>query len=371
METTTKRGDSVKLNGQVMSRDRVVATVVDGSVTGTDERLVPYGLRGGNLEGWLRSRAIDGHRTHSRLLKKALRLAGADDTEVALKFHAATITDSYWWRPEGSGLKYADVRFTFNHFDKLALRGDLNSMNHPESPTPELTNTGSFEKCWRLKDGAWWLYKAGDRAQVFSELFIFHLGRRLGFDMAEYLPAEEGCIKSRDFTEGAAVNFEPAEGLVGTDEDYGRSFEVFYGLDPALAEQFLRIIYLDTLAFNADRHTQNYGVLRDVETGTALRMAPNYDNNIALLAYGAIRDEVSERDLLIHLFSELLKTDARARTLAAALPRPTEAMVRECVRETDPTMDADLVCRIVLNRTARLEQELSGMDQDHTQTPEL
>ena len=47
--------------------------------------------------------------------------------------------------------------------------------------TPELTNTGSFEKCWRLIGGEWWMYKRADRLALFSELFVYELGTALGF----------------------------------------------------------------------------------------------------------------------------------------------------------------------------------------------
>ena len=52
-----------------------------------------------------------------------------------------------------------------NYFDNLALKGDPDSIeriNHPEiltSRSPELTNIGSFEKCWKLENQEWWLYK--------------------------------------------------------------------------------------------------------------------------------------------------------------------------------------------------------------------
>ena len=80
--------------------------------------------------------------------------------------------------------------------------------------TPELTNTGSFEKCWRYEDGAWWMYKAGTEAERFSELFVYELCKTLGFPVAEY----QNCapyIRTRDFT-GGRLNFEPAAYLVGS-----------------------------------------------------------------------------------------------------------------------------------------------------------
>jgi len=155
------------------------------------------------------------------IFKKALRLTGTDDAELVLKVNAVTITDAYWFRENGSSLRYEDVRFRINMFDRLALSGDPDSFNQPYSPTPELTNIGSFEKCWRLEDGRWWMVKQGNDLERFTELFICGMGKALGFSMAEYLK-ENGTIKSPDFTNGASVNYEAAEGIVGEDEDHRR-----------------------------------------------------------------------------------------------------------------------------------------------------
>ena len=281
---------------QIMSKDVAVATVAGNAVTPVREDLLPlFFKRSSSFEDWLRTRAIDIHRTNSRLLKKALRLAERDETELVLSVYAATITDTYWVKPEGSSLAYSDVKFTENYFDDVALTGggvseiallyrnseDKASMAH----TPELTNTGSFEKCWRLENGEWWMYKAGNEYEQFSELFIEQLGCQLGFPMAHY-ELSGGYIKTRDFTSGATVNFEPAFGLVGDNEDYVHNYRVFQNISQDLADQYFEIILMDTVCLNADRHTNNYGVLRNPDTGKILCLAPNFDNNIALISRG-------------------------------------------------------------------------------------
>ena len=110
------------VNGEILSVDRVVAVVRDDRVIEIDKQLAPLWLRRtGDVRGWLEHRAIDAHRTNSRLLKKALRLSSTDDADVVLSVHAATITDTYWFRPVGSDLTYKDVRFTENAFDRPPL----------------------------------------------------------------------------------------------------------------------------------------------------------------------------------------------------------------------------------------------------------
>ena len=123
-----------------MSEDKVIATVKNGVITDCDNTFLPlYLKRTKNLEGWLASRAIDTHRTNSRLLKKALRLHTADDAQIALAVNAATITARYWFRPEGSTAVYEDIRFKENFFDSLALRGDPNGFSYkPSCPLPRI-----------------------------------------------------------------------------------------------------------------------------------------------------------------------------------------------------------------------------------------
>jgi len=348
----------VTLNGEIMSRDKVIATVRDGLIAESDAALLPlFLMRTGDVAGWLADRAIDSHRTNSRLLKKALRLTTAGDTEVVLKVNAATITDTYWFRQDGSGLKYEDVRFKVNYFDKLALCGDPDSFNLPYSPTPELTNIGSFEKCWRLSGDKWLMIKQGNDLERFSEQFIYRLGQALGFCMVEYQP-ENGTIRSPDFTDGASVNFESANGIVGDDEDYAANFGAFWQMSPELAEQYLQIIYMDTLCFNMDRHTKNYGILRDTETGAVLRMAPNFDNNVALFARGIPEDLERSNDRLVSLFCDLLERDGQALEIVKKFPVPNRDIINNCAEQITVRIDRETLCAYVMNGSGRIQNHI-------------
>ncbi len=341
----------VNITGDVMLQDTVVARVKNGVITELDERLVPlYLKRTGSVEGWLASRAIDSHRTNSRLIKKALRIHAADDAQVALAVNAATITDRYWFRPEGSEEKYADVLFKENYFDTLALRGDPNGFSHRPSRTPELTNTGSFEKCWRLHDGKWWMYKSGNQNEYFSELFICRLGEKMGLPMAHY-EMMDGYIRSLDFTDGTKYNFEPFSAVIGENDDYNDCFNVIYAFSPSLAEQYLKIIWMDSVCFNMDRHTENFGFLRDVETGEIVSMAPNYDNNIALIARGYPVTADREHDGLIRFFREFVNQNPNAKEMLQnmEIPEITESMIDECFEEIPIEVDRSFVKAFILN----------------------
>lgn len=350
----------------LLSKDVPIANIVDGMLMPIlPERLPLFLQRTADVEAWLSSRAIDSSRVNSRLLKKALRLDKKDDISTVLSVGAATITDNYWVKAaEDTTTSYADIRFTINRFDNLALTGDVNSFDQPFSRTPELTNTGSFEKCWRFIDGKWWMVKAGKPEELFSELFIYKLGKLMGFPMAEYLP-EGNFIRSCDFTDGGAVDFEPAASVIGDTSDYIRIYEMLkpYGKD--VCALYVRQCYLDALFFNMDRHEHNFGLLRSSETGTVLGLAPFFDHNIALVSRGYPQNFKAENDRLI--------TDFVALLAHTGVPIPIRKITRQemvqCMSKIPWTLPAtkevpepkQFVLDYILNRQTQLEERCGNM----------
>ncbi len=350
------------INGTLMFEDRVIAKIRSGILEDCDEAMLPlYLRRTGDVEGWLASRAIDSHRVNSRLLKKALRLHTSDDAETALAVNAATITDRYWFRPEGDDTNYEDIRFKENYFDTLALRGDPDGFSRRPSRTPELTNTGSFEKCWRLIDGTWWMYKSGTDNEHFSELFIGRLGERLGLPTAHY-EMDGKYIRTRSFVDGTELFFEPISGLMDSNDDYSDCFDAIYGLSPALAEQYLQIIRMDTVCYNMDRHTSNFGLLRDVRTGEIVSMAPNYDNNIALISRGYPAGTDRNGDGLVRFFAEFLHGNERAAEMyrRMEIPQITADMLDDILSDMPFDVDKAFIKAFVLNGQAAVESIIRG-----------
>lgn len=339
-----------KGNYEIMSADTVVAVWQDKTLTVYHEALLPLYLRRvHNADLWLQTRAVDSHRANSRLLKKALRLAEKDDLSTVIHVHGATITDNYWVRPIGSELAYKDIKFGDDFFSNLALTGSYDSFakaaNSKHKKTPELTNIGSFEKCWKLQDGKWWMYKKANHNEMFSELFICKLGKALGMNMAEYVRGD-GYVKSPDFTHGAAVNFEPASAFMGDDEDYSDVVKELKHLCPAAIPEYIRMIFLDTITANPDRHTNNFGLLRDIENGDLLGLAPNFDNNLALIARG-YPSKPKAGDLLISLFCDLMNEHPEYRSY---MPTVSEEIVRNCVRELHMKVKTEEVVSLVMLR---------------------
>lgn len=342
----------------IMSADTVVAKWENNELTVINEQLLPLYLRRvHNANMWLETRAIDTHRANSRLLKKALRLKEKDDVSTVLHVNGATITDNYWIKPLDSELEYIDVKFSDDYFARLALKGTYDSFNKAanskHSRTPELTNIGSYEKCWRLIDGRWWMYKSANHDEMFSELFVCKLGQALGMNMAEYERGDK-CVKSFDFTDGASVNFEPAASFMGDNEDYEDVANELKTICPKAIPDFVKMIFLDTIVANPDRHTQNFGLLRDTKTGKLLGFAPIFDHNMALISRGYPK-QPTHNDLLIKLFNEFIKSNPEYKKY---IPTLTEQTVRDVIADLHMRVRTNEIVDLVMKRYEMINKVL-------------
>ena len=339
---------------EILSKDTLVAIWKDGKLSVINDALLPLYLRRvQNADLWLEGRAIDSHRANSRLLKKALRLTERDDVSTVIHVNGATITDTYWIREIGSELTYSDVKFDDDYFSNLALGGNYGSFNRAanskRTKTPELTNTGSFEKCWKLRCGKWWIYKKATHSEMFSELFVYELGKALGMNMALYVRGD-GFIKSLDFTDSASFNFEPASAFMGDNEDYSDVVKALESICPKAIPDYIRMIFMDTLCANPDRHTNNFGLLRDTETGELIGFAPNYDNNMALISRGYPAKPASS-DILISLFNELLREYP---DYSAYIPEVTEEKVKGVIAKLNMKVKSQLIVDLVIGRYEKI-----------------
>ncbi len=277
----------------IMNRDVAAAEYINGDLKILDKQLLPLYLISHSFNAWVEKRAIDATRPHSRLLKRMLRLSKTDDFSTALQNNAATITDTYWVKPQNSDLSYADVAFNDDRWCIVALRGSKDGFDIPAGRTPELTNIGSFEKGWKLEHENWWLHKKATSGALFSELFMYKLGKHFGYDMAKYERVSGDEIKSLDFTNNGEVNLEDASGFLSAEceLDFIRAYNELKELKGGLEQGYAKMLFMDAICYNPDRHLENFGILRDPASGEILSFAPMFDHNMALISDGVIRDK--------------------------------------------------------------------------------
>lgn len=321
-----------KLTGDVLSGNRVVATFENGQLINIDEKLCPLIIkRTKQLEPFLKCRVIDSGRTNSRLLKKALNITERDDALVSLCSYAVSISDNYWFKPKHSKLKYEDVCFNNDLFFNLSLKGIMAVYPNKICLTPELTTGGGYEKGWKNINGEWWLYKVGTKNEIFSELFYSHLFELLNLPTAHY-EYDDGYIRTKNFA--TEYNFEPIVSVAGEDDNYEHVFNVLKDIDYKIAKDYLRLCFFDVVLNNIDRHNENCGLLRDKNTGEIVSLAPNYDDNLCLLARQTSLNNDAKEGFLKHFSNTVNKNRIMKQALKECdIPLLTRGVIDKCLKD--------------------------------------
>ena len=254
---------------------------------------LPIGFK--SIDLWLENRKASKHNGH---LQQIMKECGCEQIEGFIKItHAASINDTFWVKSDLENVTWSQVSFYTNRFDetisKLAFEG-LGLYGLKLSHTsPELSTEGSFRKCWiRESNGDIYLYKRGG-----SE------ARNMGLEPYCEVMASEIAVKLLGHK---AVKYEltnlhhelASRCLLFTDERYGYTpisrFDINSASPDALLnfyrqigceDEFRRMLVLDAITFNTDRHAGNHGVLVENDTQKPIKMAPVFDLNLSLLPY--------------------------------------------------------------------------------------
>lgn len=284
------------MNGYLMSKNVIIAEIHDNNIRVIKEELLPLLIKKTmSIELWLENRVIDKHRPSSRVLRKMLRLTTSDDIEVVMKFNAVSLTDTYWVKPLDSTLKWEEVIKCTDYFSSVITDGfaDLYE-DYSNKQTFELTNVGSYEKCWKrnAKTKEWYMIKRQDADEVVSEMLAYKAAKLLKIPVAKYIQISETLIGCENFIHNWNYNFEDAFSIVGEDEDTMYNMLKLTELKESLGVDFVYMRILDAIILNVDRHTHNYGILRNIKTGEVVSMAPMFDHNMCLLGCKSIlKDE--------------------------------------------------------------------------------
>ena len=295
-----------------MSGNIPVAEFENGKLLWIDDVRAPLSIkRTHGMEQFLNLRVIDMSRTNARLLKKALNIDIDEEYKIPLYSYALSISDNYWFKPKFSKLKYNDLVFNNDIFSDTSLKGDLTVFPYQNSLTPEITTPGSFEKGWKLIDKHWYLYKTGDARKFFSEIFSYKFAELIDINTASY-EYDGHYIRSKNFAE--KYNFEPIAALFMNNEDYNYIFDNLLKIDSKIAKDYIKLIFFDSVIYNVDRHNENLGLLRDRKTGQIISLAPNFDNNMALIST-VEQLPPPNKDAFINIFVNFLKSNETAKNL--------------------------------------------------------
>lgn len=338
-----------ELTGYVMKEDKVVAEFNQGNLISYNEDLCPLIIkRTKRLEPFLKYRSIDSGRTNSRILKKILNINIKDNNLISLCSYVASISDDYWFKPKHSKLKYKDISFNNDMLFDTSLKGLISIYPNKIILTPELTTNGSYEKGWKNNNGVWWLYKVGNKNEIFSELFYSRLFEKLNLPTAHY-EYDGKYILSKNFAE--KENFEPMVALVGDDEDYKTIYHELNKINHDIALSYLRLCFFDVVLNNVDRHNENCGIMRDKKTGKIVSLAPNYDDNLCLISRIEMLP-LSTNEGFLKMFVSFIKNNEEIKKAyqEIGLPSINKDIIEEVLNEINFDVDRKNIASYILLR---------------------
>ena len=309
-EETKKKSDSIYTVCILMHKRTPVAELWLDGTTGFVQKIgtiyapehLPVGImvRNGvvdrkSLNAWWTERSIPASRSG---VQEALETLGITDTKTLLiRCYGLSLSDQYWICPEGSALTWDKINFFCNEFSEDigdALFGSAKKSNAINFSSPDNTSDGNLKKRWKIIDGKRCLVKGGSnpyRQQPLNEVIATKIMERLGIPCASYsVMWNKGAPYSvcADFV-NENTELIPARRIIQTKRQPNNVsvYSHFVNCANALGIQdvvpFLdRMIVLDYLILNEDRHLNNFGALRNAETLEWLGMAPIYDSGSSL-----------------------------------------------------------------------------------------
>lgn len=249
----------------------------------------------GLLNEWWTDRSIPASRSG---IREALETMGLANTGALLvRCYGLSLSDQYWICPEDSGLTWDRINFFDHDFsDDIGdvLFGAEKKADRLDFSSPDNTSDGNLKKRWKIIDGTRCLVKGGSnpfRQQPFNEVIASEIMARLDIPHipyivtwskgAPYSVCENFVTRDTELIPAWRIlRTQKKNNSVSVYQHFINCCEALGITDPV---PFLdRMLTVDYIIANEDRHFNNFGVLRDAETLQWLGFAPIYDSGSSL-----------------------------------------------------------------------------------------
>ncbi len=251
-----------------------------------------------NLSEWFKGRGIPSWRDKLDLLLYRLNITAP--YELLDKSFGLSLSDQYWLKPYDSNISYDDINFFDNDFDyaefmEASLSTNSKTIIKEESlKTPNNTTDGMLRKAWIIDKGTRYLLKGGYKNEIlqpFNEVLASEICKRLGFNHVDYtidtykdmVVSKCPCFINKDtefVTCHQIKNDMKRHNNLEDYEEYIKKLEN-HNIENA-REKVENMFILDYIIMNEDRHLNNFGIIRDVNTLEWLDVAPIFDNGQSL-----------------------------------------------------------------------------------------
>ena len=198
--------------------------------------------------------------------------------KAILKNYLLNLSDHYWLKPGENDVSWEDITPFRNPFTE------------EEYPSPDDATNGMVPKHWEIMDGKRVLVKESREVyhrEAKNEVIASRLLELLGIPHISYTE-KGGYSYCEDFiTEDTelvpAYHVHPACKQGENESDFSWFMRCCHTLDiPVTEAEIANMLLFDWIIFNEDRHYNNFGFIRNANTGKILGMAPIYDNGNSL-----------------------------------------------------------------------------------------
>ena len=290
------------VTGKARPIDTAYAPIMSLDPTGTITR--------DRLTNWFKNRSVPDFRPDA--LKRLQAIGFESAASLMASGFGTSLSDQYWIRPLGSTASWKDINCFENDFDQKL--GEL-LLPHDDSSIPTLMEkiksdidvlasspdaalNGNLPKRWEIDDaGRRIMVKAGRPANRFQEPFNEVIAtdlcsRILGEnDYVAYSLRDDGFMKWTSTCKTMVdqfTEFVPAYAILSSAKvpsdrglyDFYTETCCAYGLN--IKTDIEKMLVIDYLMANFDRHWNNFGILMDAESRKWLRGAPIFDTGEAL-----------------------------------------------------------------------------------------
>lgn len=269
------------------------------------------------LNDWWTDRSIPASRSGVR---NALELLEVANTKMLLvKCFGLSLSDQYWIRSADLDIVWEDINFFDNEFSEDigdALFGKAKKDKNFDFSSPDNTSDGCLKKRWKIINGKRCLIKGGsnlERQQPFNEVIatkimemldIPHVPYELMWDNGEpYSVCEDFVDSNADLVSAWRImQIQKKDNNTSVYNHFINCCEALgiKNVKPALD----RMITLDYIIANEDRHLNNFGVLRNAETLEWIGFAPIYDSGSSLGYDKRVSQIIRQSDIVCKPFKK-------------------------------------------------------------------
>ena len=254
------------------------------------------------LNDWWLGRSIPASRDKIEAALCALNLR--TPSALIVRCYGLSLSDQYWVIPKGSALSWNSVNFFDNDFSKDI--GEILFGREPKDHdwinmiSPDNTTDGWLRKKWSIRNGKRVLIKGGSgvyQQEPFNEVIASAIMKKLRINHVPYeLIYEQNSEGNKAYSlcenfVTSQTELVPAWQITQTMKRLNSDSELTHllrcceelGMNVKdIALDIEKMLVLDYIIANEDRHYNNFGFLRNAETLEWLGFAPIFDSGTSL-----------------------------------------------------------------------------------------